>query len=644
MNFFNIKPLIVGVTTSFALFLNAQETVYTNSFDDLETGVYTINQAKEAFDVNFFKGAEEGRVAVVEFENKGKVLRAFYPQGKLKTEDSGFHTKLFWDNPTNEKQEELYFSYNIYIPEDFEFRAGAKIPGLAYQTRDRNMSVRLMWRYDGKLEYYNHFNTKPSWEGWSASVDWSLTGPYSKLVNGQVQADQAKLKKGQWNHIELYNKLNTPGQSDGIMRAWLNGVLALDITDNEDYRQADEGDIGLNCIYLSTFFGGSDENYEPTKDQYAYFDDFIISKTRIGYNQNTNTDNEETTDSDATSEIANENDSDTDSIENENPVVNLTFPVNDAIFTVGETITFTAAASDNDGLRNVNFKINDRFYNYDAVAPYATTFTPTAAGTYKIAARAIDNERNSSEDFVTITVVDQENEDSAINDDENNTTDNSGNNTTNSCSFGTPASSALTSFNRASFDNIYVLGSGGPDVSQIRRFRINWDASRSELYQFAVNTKNGIPSNYLDLRANMSYSFNNTNPELTLNNTGLAGWDGSYWVNNDGDNFVMVSKNGGFTIYFTNGAAPNCGSSAKSLLSDTSELSVKIYPNPATDVLNVSGISVNTTANVIDIQGRIVKSILLNAEETIVDISELQRGMYFLNVDNNSKTISFIKK
>ncbi|MDA3892699.1 MAG: Ig-like domain-containing protein [Salinivirgaceae bacterium] len=261
-------------TNSFA------QDVHKFDFNNLSTGQYDEDAVKEGLDVKFCNGADEGRVYISSASGHGNVLDVKYPKGGVKTANSGMHTKVTFQD--GQEHDELYMSYSIYFPANFEFRAGGKLPGLAYQTEDRNMSLRLMWRYNGLVEYYVHYNTEPSREDFKASINWSLINPNDE-PDGQPQPDQVKFKKGAWNHVELYYKLNTPGQNDGIMRGWLDGKLAIDITDHGDYRQPGEGDIKMNIIYLSTFFGGTDETFQPQKDEYAYFDDIIVSTSRIGY-------------------------------------------------------------------------------------------------------------------------------------------------------------------------------------------------------------------------------------------------------------------------------------------------------------------------------------------------------------------------
>ena len=90
---------------------------------------------------------------------------------------------------------------------------------------------------------------------------------------------------------------------------------------------------------------------------------------------------------------------------NSAPTVTLTAPVDGSVFTVGDIIDLTATATDPDGnLDKVNFKVNDAFYKSVIQRPFANTFTPDRPGTYKIAAKAIDKDGLSIEEFVTITV------------------------------------------------------------------------------------------------------------------------------------------------------------------------------------------------------------------------------------------------
>ncbi len=130
---------------------------------------------------------------------------------------------------------------------------------------------------------------------------------------------------------------------------------------------------------------------------------------------------------------------------------------------------------------------------------------------------------------------------------------------TEDCTFGTPLASGLPSIN-SSFENVFVLGNGGPNLDNVTEFIINWDAANNGLYVLAANTSNGTPNWYVDLNPSASNTFVNANPEITLSGTGFAGLDGSYYVAIDNGNFVMVSKTAGFAIYFSKSATrPECG-------------------------------------------------------------------------------------
>ncbi|MBB3698905.1 glycoside hydrolase family 9 protein [Flammeovirga yaeyamensis] len=130
------------------------------------------------------------------------------------------------------------------------------------------------------------------------------------------------------------------------------------------------------------------------------------------------------------------------------------------------------------------------------------------------------------------------------------------------CNFGAPQATALESTGHTAYKNIHVLGEGGPDLSTMRDFTINWDLPNKGLYQFSFNSNNGQPSWYVDLLSKVNHTFDAVEPSVTIAASGIPGFDGDYWATMDGANFVLVSKTGTFSIYFNNSAtAPNCGGS-----------------------------------------------------------------------------------
>ncbi len=68
---------------------------------------------------------------------------------------------------------------------------------------------------------------------------------------------------------------------------------------------------------------------------------------------------------------------------------------------------------------------------------------------------------------------------------------------------------------------------------------------------------------------------------------------------------------------------------------------VKVYPNPANDVINVSN-AVNAIEKVVitDMNGRVVKSVVLGVNEAQINISDLSKGVYFLQATSNGASVT----
>lgn len=100
------------------------------------------------------------------------------------------------------------------------------------------------------------------------------------LPNGSLDTINlygAEIPRDQWVCIETHIKNNTPGAANGIVQAWMNGVLALDRNDiamrAATFNQNNSPTAGFTLNRLYVQYGGpGDLNY----------DDIAVGNTRIG--------------------------------------------------------------------------------------------------------------------------------------------------------------------------------------------------------------------------------------------------------------------------------------------------------------------------------------------------------------------------
>lgn len=75
---------------------------------------------------------------------------------------------------------------------------------------------------------------------------------------------------GQWVCIETHEKLNTPGQADGVLELWVNGTQVLSAK-NVMFRVAgDNNQLGINRLYRQVGLGS------------LWFDRIAVGDSRIG--------------------------------------------------------------------------------------------------------------------------------------------------------------------------------------------------------------------------------------------------------------------------------------------------------------------------------------------------------------------------
>ena len=79
---------------------------------------------------------------------------------------------------------------------------------------------------------------------------------------------------------------------------------------------------------------------------------------------------------------------------------------------------------------------------------------------------------------------------------------------------------------------------------------------------------------------------------------------------------------------------------APASVGDINTTKFSIYPNPANDVINVSYADAIENVTITDMNGRIVKQVVLGVNEAQINISDLSQGVYILNASANGKSIT----
>ncbi len=230
-----------------------------------------------------------------------------------------------------------------------------------------------------------------------------------------------------------------------------------------------------------------------------------------------------------------------------------------------------------------------------------------------------------------------------------NISDNFDNGTLIPCNINVPRTSALPNIN-TSYSSMYVSGNG-PDLSNVNRFTINWSSEHNGLWDISMTTSNGIPNWYINLMDKVTQTFNQSNPYITLIGTGIAGLDGNYWAEIDGTNFVMVSKTGSYTIYCSNSSTMPCDGfkSPRPNVEQEINTMTRVYPNPAKDKLHLEIYEEGSKiirAEIYNMTGEMVKNLNIESTKSIIDVSELQEGLYLLKTSfyGNVHIYRFMKK
>jgi len=145
--------------------------------------------------------------------------------------------------------------------------------------------------------------------------------------------------------------------------------------------------------------------------------------------------------------------------------------------------------------------------------------------------------------------------------------------------------------------------------------------------------------------------FDDTNTKFTdLNKQGMW-WSTTEMIDPNADYSWIKYLTNTSTYSLRGGETKGSGLSVRclndNLLSNVKFLdnSIKIYPNPATRIINIKTESnlINQPYSIVNALGKILQKGILNETNTPINVEQLSKGIYFVNLAN-IKVIKFIKQ
>ncbi|GIW91633.1 MAG: hypothetical protein KatS3mg109_2065 [Pirellulaceae bacterium] len=213
---------------------------------------------------------------------QGKTLKVKHPANEY----WGASFNLRFDRlGISDEHNKIHLRYYVKFSSGFDWVRGGKMPGLVANTLrsgcslsdgTNGWSMRFMWRRAGRLVQYTYL--PPQFGG---TAECGIDIPLAVPRTPPLQPSPYTLVPDSWYCIEQAVTLNDADQRNGAIEVWVNNVKVLDLK-NIIYRLVDNWDNKIGGVLFDSYMGGGDPSWQPNKDQYVMYDNFVIATNRIG--------------------------------------------------------------------------------------------------------------------------------------------------------------------------------------------------------------------------------------------------------------------------------------------------------------------------------------------------------------------------
>lgn len=253
-----------------------REVLVAAKFDNLATGRISAAGFNKQMGTNLSGESLFDDSSVVK-RGEGKAYRLTLDAGSFKNYPAG-NNGINAIVPLRKSVTNACMSYSIKFDGGFDWSLGGKLPGLGGvkpgtspgtptgggNPGDAGWSGRMMWL--GPEAY--------SWAGPRNQAVSYLYSPRQNSYYGDNLRWNRAFQAGEWHRVKQCYRMNTPGESNGVLVARMDGDVVYRDT-RYVYRTRD--DVKISHLYWSIFRGGADTNWAGDRDSHIEFDNVRIT-------------------------------------------------------------------------------------------------------------------------------------------------------------------------------------------------------------------------------------------------------------------------------------------------------------------------------------------------------------------------------
>jgi len=283
---------------------NLGKLIYSIDFNKYSTGMYTNTMCKEDFFA--YKGENlhyrnhdgswmldckrgPGNSTSIISDGNEKVLRVKYEANSIHaTGSSGFIAEAAL--PKNDRPKEdinnpqtVTLTYYVKFEKGFDWVISGKLPGLAGGNlpsggvhSKHGFSARYSWYVLDKknsLVSYLYVHDVPGKYGLEPTL--SVSNPNTDIMN-RNKNNIFEFQDNKWYKLQQSLKSNTPYKANGTEKIWIDGILVGDFKNIKFIADGMHGKYAIDRFVFSTFHGGGDMRWAPSKEEYSRFKDIKI--------------------------------------------------------------------------------------------------------------------------------------------------------------------------------------------------------------------------------------------------------------------------------------------------------------------------------------------------------------------------------